>query len=201
MKPKEWQKSTRWHFLRGKMFFLISWSKTACLEKDFVLGVDPERTSKEHTPPNKKRLGWKRKSGWKRMLSILLELRNLFFPSDCPFRFSLWQGNQAARLYPCGLQTKSLSNRRTYIQNDCEWGVVTRHRRVENHGCLAGHDASDHCQIIRAWKPRLKSWICCWLKRRCQWWRRGRNELRGQKNDTNGVKCEWWVIFCLGFNK
>jgi len=24
---------------------------------------------------------------------------------------------------------------------------------VENHGCLAGHDASDHCQIIRAWKP------------------------------------------------
>ena len=53
MKPKEWQKSTRWHFLRGKKFFEISWSKTACLEKDFVLGVDPESTSKEHPPKRK----------------------------------------------------------------------------------------------------------------------------------------------------
>ena len=73
--------------------------------------------------------------------------------------------------------------------------------RCRHNCCLAGHDASDHCQIIRAWKPRLKSWICCWLKRRCQWWRRDRNELRCQKDDTNGVKREWWVIFLFGLQQ
>lgn len=42
-------------FFERENVFLISWSKTACLEKDFVLGVDPERTSKEHTPPPTKK--------------------------------------------------------------------------------------------------------------------------------------------------
>lgn len=212
--PKNGNKLTWWYFLIGKKFKQSPWSKTACLEKDLVLGVDPESTSKEQPPPKEKpkknRLETKE---WLEKDEATVPFESVFDRAmklpDCTlvgFRQKAFQtGEHTFKIIVNGARHATSTCGKAGVRTEMFWWTQSARACLPSRPLWPLLTQLQPCtsRCIRPLpdNPRLKSWFCCWLKRRCQWWRRDRNELHGQKNDTSGVKCEWWVIFCLGINK